>query len=62
MQYNYGCAYNAHQAYAVPIGVPPHIAQKMMTASNAFRYFDKDHTGTLNQNGMFDYILYIRIL
>jgi len=37
----------------VPSGVSPMVAQKMMTASNAFRYFDKDHTGTLNQEGKF---------
>jgi len=49
-QYTYNTAYSANQAYTVPVGIPPHIAQKMMTASNAFRYFDKDHTGTLNQN------------
>jgi len=48
-QYTYNTAYNAHQAYVCPVGVSPMIAQKMMTASNAFRYFDKDQTGTLNQ-------------
>ncbi|ORX58365.1 hypothetical protein BCR36DRAFT_579994 [Piromyces finnis] len=50
MHYDYGSAYNPNQGYMVPIGVSQVIAQKMMTASNAFRYFDKDHTGTLNQN------------
>jgi hypothetical protein len=49
MQYQYGGAYNANAAYMVPMGVPPIIAQKMMAASNAFRFFDKDHTGFLNK-------------
>ncbi len=64
MHYTYNTAYSANQAYTVPVGVPPHIAQKMMTASNAFRYFDKDHTGTLNQSGMyfFKYTFYIYAL
>lgn len=48
--YTYGAAYDPHQGYMVPQGVSQVIAQKMMTASNAFRYFDKDQTGTLNQN------------
>eukprot|EP00833_Pecoramyces_ruminatium_P003844 jgi/Orpsp1_1/1177876/evm.model.c7180000063192.1 len=50
MHYDYGGAYNANQAYMVPMGVSPVMAQKMMTASNAFRYFDKDHTGTLSKS------------
>ncbi|ORY54891.1 hypothetical protein LY90DRAFT_271668 [Neocallimastix californiae] len=50
MQYQYGGAYNANSAYMVPMGVSPVMAQKMMTASNAFRYFDKDHTGTLSKD------------
>ncbi|ORX86554.1 hypothetical protein BCR32DRAFT_289977 [Anaeromyces robustus] len=49
-QYNYSNPYSANAAYCVPMGVSPVVAQKMMTASNAFRYFDRDHTGTLNQN------------
>jgi hypothetical protein len=49
-QYTYNTAYNPLQGYSVPVGVSPVVAQKMMTASNAFRYFDKDHTGTLNQS------------
>jgi len=54
MQYQYGGAYNANSAYMVPMGVSPVMAQKMMTASNAFRYFDKDHTGTLSKDGEYN--------
>ena len=40
----------------VPTNVSPQQAQKMITASNAFRYFDKDHSGTLSQAGNIKYI------
>ncbi|KAG4084144.1 hypothetical protein H8356DRAFT_1436407 [Neocallimastix lanati (nom. inval.)] len=39
-------------AYVIPVGVPPHIAQKMMEASRAFRMFDVDHSGTISQKEM----------
>ncbi|KAG4086074.1 hypothetical protein H8356DRAFT_1353281 [Neocallimastix lanati (nom. inval.)] len=48
-QYNYTNPYSATSAYVVPTNVSPQQAQKMITASNAFRYFDKDHSGTLSQ-------------
>jgi len=58
MQYQYVGAYNANAAYMVPMGVPPIIAQKMMAASNAFRFFDKDHTGFLNKEGEYNNKIY----
>lgn len=49
----YNTPYNPRVAYVIPVGVPPHIAQKMMEASRAFRMFDVDHSGTISQKGKY---------
>jgi Ca2+-binding EF-hand superfamily protein len=47
--YQYSSSYSPYAAFTIPIGLPPHLAQKMMQASAAFRYFDKDRSGNLDK-------------
>jgi hypothetical protein len=39
--YQYGGMYDRYQAFMIPMGTPPHIAQKMMNASAIFRMHDR---------------------
>lgn len=48
-QYSYAQPYNRGQPYQIPPGTPPDQSGRMMEASNAFRAFDNDHSGTLKK-------------
>jgi len=56
-QFNYGSGYNRLQAFLFPIGISQMIVQKMQKASDAFRQFDKDNTGSLDKGGIYNYII-----
>lgn len=46
--YNYNQEYVRTAVFVVPAGVDPMTAQKMMKASQVFRIYDKDCSGTLS--------------
>lgn len=48
--YQYSTMYNRYQPFMIPLGIPPHLAQKMMNASNIFRMHDRDFSGSLDYN------------
>jgi len=47
VSYNWGSPYNRHSSFAVPYGVDPMTAEKMMYASEIFRMFDTDFNSVL---------------
>jgi len=47
--YQYSTGYNRQQAFMLPIGMNQQLAAKMMQASQAFRQFDTNYSGSLNK-------------
>jgi len=47
--YSYSVAYSPYQPFVIPVGLPPHLVEKMMQASYAFRVFDRDQSGYLDK-------------
>eukprot|EP01113_Clastostelium_recurvatum_P017738 TRINITY_DN2094_c0_g1_i1.p1 TRINITY_DN2094_c0_g1~~TRINITY_DN2094_c0_g1_i1.p1 ORF type:complete len:190 (+),score=43.38 TRINITY_DN2094_c0_g1_i1:111-680(+) len=47
--FHYGNAYNRMQPFFIPAMVPPHIAHKMMRASQIFRANDRDCNGVMDK-------------
>jgi Ca2+-binding EF-hand superfamily protein len=48
-QFQYQQPYNRQAPYAIPPGTPPEAAGRMLEASNVFRTFDHDMSGTLKK-------------
>lgn len=46
--FTYATIYDPWQPFALPIGLPPHLAEKMLRASQIFRTFDLNHSGSLD--------------
>eukprot|EP01111_Echinosteliopsis_oligospora_P001051 TRINITY_DN1137_c0_g1_i3.p1 TRINITY_DN1137_c0_g1~~TRINITY_DN1137_c0_g1_i3.p1 ORF type:complete len:355 (-),score=91.57 TRINITY_DN1137_c0_g1_i3:34-1098(-) len=47
--YQYPSAYVPGSAFLMPIGLPPHLVNKMMFASQVFRMEDRNWSGSLNK-------------
>jgi len=47
--HSYPAAYSPQQPFVLPVGLPPHLANKMMQASDAFRQFDTNCSGSLSK-------------
>lgn len=47
--YSYAGAYSPYAQFVLPMGLPPHLAHKMMQASQVFRMFDTNHSGSLSK-------------
>eukprot|EP00029_Vermamoeba_vermiformis_P014376 TRINITY_DN9495_c0_g1_i1.p2 TRINITY_DN9495_c0_g1~~TRINITY_DN9495_c0_g1_i1.p2 ORF type:complete len:144 (+),score=29.57 TRINITY_DN9495_c0_g1_i1:25-432(+) len=48
--YYYEVPYDPYMPFIPPMGVPPHIAQRMMNASAIFRRFDMNRSGMMEYN------------
>jgi len=53
VMYNYVGIYDRYSPFVVPYGVPSHIAQRMIEASNIFRTFDINYSGLLDKHEFF---------
>jgi len=47
--YTYSTSYSPTAQFVVPTGLDPRLQAKMMQASQIFRLFDKDHSGSLKK-------------
>eukprot|EP01117_Protostelium_nocturnum_P016769 TRINITY_DN670_c0_g1_i2.p1 TRINITY_DN670_c0_g1~~TRINITY_DN670_c0_g1_i2.p1 ORF type:complete len:221 (-),score=77.16 TRINITY_DN670_c0_g1_i2:265-927(-) len=49
VSYSYQSPYSRQYPFVIPYGIAPHIAQRMMQASQIFRNFDSNYNGALSK-------------